>query len=155
MIYIYIMIYIYYDMIYIYIYYMIYYDMTYYGMIYYDMIYYDILKKGNIYCKERIFWCTKRLLYCRPVGKGKSVSLIRSTRSVGSSCIVKLEPGWLSRYSDSTGFGLDSSRIMVRFPLRARDFSLSRNVQIGSGPLPCLLFSGVPGSVSGGKAAGA
>jgi hypothetical protein len=61
----------------------------------------------------------------------------------------KVEPGWLSRYSD----GLRVGRPGVRFPAEARDFSLLCHVQTGCGIHPASCPYGAGDYFFGGKAA--
>jgi hypothetical protein len=53
------------------------------------------------------------------------------------------------------GYGLDNWGSRVRFPAEARDYSLHRRVQNGSGAHPASYPMGTRGSFPGGKAAGA
>jgi hypothetical protein len=53
------------------------------------------------------------------------------------------------------GYGLDHRGSRVRFPARARNFSLHHRVQNGSGAHPASYPMGTRGSFLGGRAVGA
>jgi hypothetical protein len=67
------------------------------------------------------------------------------------SCYVQSRDGSVGI---TLGYGLDDRGSSVRFPARARNFSLHHRVQTGSGANPASYPMGTRGSFPGDKAAG-